>query len=42
IGPAYQDKIRRCGFRVIDILDKEYFVEKFGKNKNKKNLFFLG
>ncbi|MFA7123574.1 MAG: adenylosuccinate synthetase, partial [Candidatus Delongbacteria bacterium] len=27
IGPAYQDKISRCGIRVVDILDEDNFAE---------------
>ncbi|MBN2788789.1 MAG: adenylosuccinate synthase [Candidatus Delongbacteria bacterium] len=40
IGPAYQDKICRCGFRVIDILDKEFFAEKLKENIEEKNFIF--
>lgn len=40
IGPAYQDKICRCGFRVIDILDNEFFAVKLRENIDEKNFQF--
>jgi adenylosuccinate synthase len=32
IGPAYSDKIARCGIRVIDLLDFNVFAEKLRQN----------
>jgi len=40
IGPAYQDKITRCGIRVVDILDKEYFPPVLKNNVDSKNQLF--
>ncbi len=40
IGPAYQDKISRCGIRVVDILDDDYFVSVLKNNIEMKNLTF--
>ncbi len=42
IGPAYQDKVTRCGIRVIDILDKEHFADVLKNNIELKNLTFEG
>lgn len=38
IGPAYMDKVARCGIRVADILDEEVFREKLIANLEDKNL----
>ena len=40
IGPAYQDKICRCGFRIIDILDNDFFASKLMENIEEKNFMF--
>ncbi len=40
IGPAYQDKITRCGIRVVDILDAEYFPLVLRNNIDSKNQLF--
>ena len=37
IGPAYADKISRVGFRICDLLHKEYFKEKFAEEVQRKN-----
>lgn len=42
IGPAYQDKISRCGIRVVDILDEDNFAEVLRNNIELKNLTFEG
>jgi adenylosuccinate synthase len=38
IGPAYQDKFKRCGIRYSDIFDKEQFSAKVEFNVKEKNL----
>ncbi|MFO7809933.1 MAG: adenylosuccinate synthase [Candidatus Delongbacteria bacterium] len=40
IGPAYQDKISRCGIRIADILDREYFPVLLKENIRIKNQLF--
>ncbi|MEA4925100.1 MAG: adenylosuccinate synthase [Syntrophomonadaceae bacterium] len=37
IGPAYTDKISRVGFRICDLMHKEYFREKFNTEVERKN-----
>jgi adenylosuccinate synthase len=37
IGPAYEDKVARCGIRMIDLLDEETFREKLDENVAQKN-----
>jgi adenylosuccinate synthase len=37
IGPAYEDKVGRCGIRVIDLLDERAFEEKLENNLTQKN-----
>lgn len=37
IGPAYLDKIDRCGIRAIDLMDPEALTEKMQKNIVEKN-----
>lgn len=32
IGPAYNDKISRCGIRMVDLLDRQGFAQKFRDN----------
>lgn len=39
IGPAYEDKIGRCGIRICDLLDEEVFREKLHRNIMEKNFF---
>jgi adenylosuccinate synthase len=38
IGPAYADKINRCGIRVCDLLDKEVLLDKLSFNIEYINL----
>jgi adenylosuccinate synthase len=40
IGPAYQDKITRCGIRVVDVLDKDHFPVVLKNNIDSKNQLF--
>lgn len=37
IGPAYIDKARRTGIRIVDLLDRENFEKKLRKNLAEKN-----
>ncbi|MBX3044483.1 MAG: adenylosuccinate synthase [Candidatus Kapabacteria bacterium] len=37
IGPAYIDKARRLGIRIVDLLDREYFEEKLRHNISEHN-----
>ena len=37
IGPCYEDKIGRRGFRLMDLLDKERFTRKLKENLEEKN-----
>jgi adenylosuccinate synthase len=37
IGPAYEDKVTRCGFRMIDLIDPESFREKLAAVLPEKN-----
>lgn len=37
IGPAYSDKYNRVGIRIVDLLDKELFMEKLDANISAKN-----
>jgi adenylosuccinate synthase len=39
IGPAYEDKVARCGIRIIDLLDEEAFREKLEDNLAQKNFY---
>lgn len=39
IGPAYEDKVARCGIRMIDLLDEEIFRRKLEQNLGQKNLY---
>ncbi len=38
IGPCYQDKAKRVGIRVCDLMDKEEFREKLKENLRVKNI----
>lgn len=40
IGPAYVDKVARTGIRIVDLLDKDTFVEKLSYQLTIKNLLF--
>ncbi|MFZ2054711.1 MAG: adenylosuccinate synthase [Candidatus Aminicenantales bacterium] len=40
IGPAYEDKVARCGIRVGDLLDLVVFREKLTVNLEEKNALF--
>ena len=40
IGPAYQDKVSRCGIRVADIIDDDYFPVTLKNNIDLKNRYF--
>ncbi|MBN2408506.1 MAG: adenylosuccinate synthase [Candidatus Aminicenantes bacterium] len=40
IGPAYEDKVARCGIRVGDLLDLSVFREKLAQNLEEKNALF--
>lgn len=37
IGPAYEDKVGRCGIRVVDLLDERIFERKLETNLSQKN-----
>jgi len=39
IGPAYEDKVTRCGIRVVDLLDEKVFRKKLEDNLVQKNLY---
>jgi adenylosuccinate synthase len=39
IGPAYEDKVVRCGIRVVDLIDEKVFREKLEANLIQKNLY---
>jgi len=39
IGPAYEDKVARCGIRIIDLLDERAFGEKLEENVAQKNFY---
>jgi adenylosuccinate synthase len=39
IGPAYEDKVTRCGIRMIDLLDEKIFQEKLKANLLQKNVY---
>jgi adenylosuccinate synthase len=41
IGPAYEDKVARCGIRVIDLMDEKVFKEKLEQNLAQKNLYLI-
>jgi adenylosuccinate synthase len=41
IGPAYEDKVARCGIRVIDLMDERVFREKLEQNLVQKNLYLI-
>jgi adenylosuccinate synthase len=39
IGPAYEDKVVRCGIRMVDLLDEKGFREKLETNLIQKNIY---
>ncbi|MGQ9645677.1 MAG: adenylosuccinate synthase [Thermodesulfobacteriota bacterium] len=39
IGPAYEDKVARCGIRVADLLDEKVFRKKLEDNLIQKNIY---
>jgi adenylosuccinate synthase len=39
IGPAYEDKVARCGIRMVDLLDENVFREKLEANLAQKNIY---
>ena len=39
IGPAYEDKVARCGIRMADLIDEPLFREKLEANLLQKNLY---
>jgi adenylosuccinate synthase len=39
IGPAYEDKVARCGIRVVDLMDERVFREKLESNLIQKNAY---
>jgi adenylosuccinate synthase len=41
IGPAYEDKVARCGIRVVDLLDEKVFRRKLEENLIQKNLYLV-
>lgn len=41
IGPAYEDKVARCGIRMVDLLDEEVFRKKLGDNLLQKNPYLV-
>jgi adenylosuccinate synthase len=41
IGPAYEDKVARCGIRVVDLLDEKVFRKKLEENLLQKNLYLI-
>ena len=41
IGPAYEDKVTRCGIRMVDLLDEKVFRQKLEANLLQKNLYLV-
>ena len=41
IGPAYEDKVARCGIRMVDLLDEEVFRKKLEDNLLQKNIYLV-
>jgi adenylosuccinate synthase len=39
IGPAYEDKVARCGIRLVDLVDEKVFREKLEANLVQKNAY---
>ncbi len=40
IGPSYNDKTRRIGIRIVDLLDRATFEQKIRQNLEEKNVVF--
>jgi adenylosuccinate synthase len=40
IGPCYEDKVARVGVRMVDLLDREAFLDKVRENLKEKNFIF--
>jgi adenylosuccinate synthase len=41
IGPAYEDKVTRCGIRMVDLLDEKVFRRKLEENLLQKNIYLV-
>jgi adenylosuccinate synthase len=41
IGPAYEDKVARCGIRMTDLLDEKTFRKKLEENLLQKNIYLV-
>ena len=41
IGPAYEDKVARCGIRMADLLDEKVFRKKLEENLIQKNVYLI-
>jgi len=41
IGPAYEDKVARCGIRLVDLMDEDLFREKLEANLLQKNTYLV-
>jgi len=41
IGPAYEDKVARCGIRMADLLDENVFRRKLENNLIQKNIYLV-
>src|SRR3990170_6097307 len=41
IGPAYEDKVARCGIRVGDLIDEKMFKNKLEANLSQKNIYLV-
>jgi adenylosuccinate synthase len=41
IGPAYEDKVARCGIRIADLLDEKVFRKKLEENLIQKNVYLI-
>lgn len=41
IGPAYEDKVARCGIRMVDLLDEKVFRKKLEENLIQKNIYLV-
>jgi adenylosuccinate synthase len=39
IGPAYEDKVTRCGIRMVDLVDEEVFRRKLEETLVQKNMY---
>ena len=41
IGPAYEDKVARCGIRAVDLVDEKVFRKKLEENLIQKNVYLV-